>query len=316
VTELELAGLTANSAHGFLAALGALAGVRRAFPDARLHWSADFWPHAILSGVDPYVVVDKLLVDRDERLQGPVLNYPPDRPYDTLKCTVDELGEWARRVAGLPDDDPDLDMWSALVVEGGLDNNNKAKPTHFDFSAGQVKFLKVVREICFSLDSAALSEALFGPWLYEGELSTLRFEKEGERIQALRGVPPADEPLNGVPGADWLAFRGLVFYPLSVRRGRGRARVITPACDADWNRGWFRWPVWAEPLAYWAVAALVTDPRVVGESVGVRVHTPDALRAWGVRSVWASAMVRSGQGYGSFGPAKQIARAMPSSYRS
>jgi hypothetical protein len=152
-----------------------------------------------------------------------------------------------------------------------------------------------------------LTEALYGPWLYQGALSTLRFEKEGERLQALRAVPPATDPLRGVPGADWLAFRGLAFYPLSLRRSRDRARVITPACDANWNKGNFRWPVWADPLTLDVVAALVTNTHIVGEDASHRLHSGDALDTWGIRSVWESTMIRSGQGYGSFGPPKQIA---------
>lgn len=308
MVDVKLTGLTANSAHGFLAALGTLAGVRSEYPAARLHWSADFLPHAILSDIDPDMLIGTLLTDRDKRLAGPVLNHPPDKPFETLKCSESELKVWATRIGELPDDDPDIDLWSALVVEGGFDNNNRAKPTHFDFSAGQVKFLKAVREIARALDVDSLTEALYGPWMYQSTLSTLRFEKEGERLQALRAIPPDVDPKTGVPGADWLAFRGLAFYPMSLKRTRGRARVVIPACDASTKKGNFRWPVWAEPLTYDTVAALVTDGRLVGEDTARREHGTDALDAWRIRSVWESAMVRTGKGYGSFGPAKQIAR--------
>lgn len=309
MTAVKLTGLKSNSAHGFLAALGVLAGARSAFPDMRLRWSADFLPHAILSGVDPGQLISTLLTDCDQRLAGPVLNHPAEKPFETLKCSESELRAWATHVGEILDGNADVDLWSALVVEGGFDNNGRAKPTHFDFSAGQVKFLKVVREIGRSLGADNLTEALYGPWLYMGTLSTLRFEKEGERLQALRATPPATDPLKGVPGADWLAFRGLAFYPLALKRSRGgRARVLTPACDADWNKGNFRWPVWADPLAYETAAALVTDGRLVGEGTARREHSAEALDAWGIQSVWESAMIRSSQGYGSFGPAKQIAR--------
>lgn len=308
MTEIHLTGLRADAAHGFLAAMGVMAATRFSAPDLQLHWTSDFIPHAVLTGVDPTDLIDLVLTDRDQRLNGAVLNHPAGKPYDTLKCTAEELTAWAARIADLPDNDPDIDLWSALVIEGGFDNNNRSKPTHFDFSAGQVKFLKVVREIAESLTAEMLSEAIYGPWRYESLLSTLRFEKEGERMQALRAVPPANEPVKGVPGADWLAFRGLALYPLSLIPGRDRARVVTPACDSNWNRGAFRWPVWDTPLTYDAVAAIVTDRRLVGEDPNHRQHDAESLCAWGIRSIWESSIVRSGQGYGSFGPAKQIAR--------
>jgi hypothetical protein len=308
MSEIHLTGLKADAAHGFLAAMGVLAATRFSVPELRLHWTSGFIPHAVLTGVDPSILIDVLLADRDQRLDGAVLNHPAGEPYDTLKCTAEELAVWAARIADLPDEDPDVDLWSALVIEGGFDNNNRSKPTHFDFSAGQVKFLKVVRDIAAALTAEMLTEALYGPWRYESSLSTLRFEKEGERMQALRAIPPANEPLKGVPGADWLAFRGLALYPLSLAPGRDRARVVTPACDTNWNRGAFRWPVWADPLAHDAVAALATDPRLVGEEPAYRQHDTESLEAWGIRSIWESSILRSGQGYGSFGPAKQIAR--------
>jgi hypothetical protein len=308
MSETHLTGLRADCAHGFLAAMGVLAATRFSAPELRLHWSSDFIPHAVISGVASTTLLDILLTDRDHRLAGAVLNHPAGNPYETLKCAAEELADWSTRIGDLPDDDPDVDLWAALVVEGGFDNNNRSKPTHFDFSAGQVKFLKVVRDIAEALTAEMLTEALYGPWRYESSLSTLRFEKEGERMQALRAVPPANEPVKGVPGADWLAFRGLALYPLSLIPGRDRARVVTPACDINWNSGGFRWPVWADPLSYDAAAALVTDGRLVSEERDRRQHDTESLSAWGIRSVWESSIVRSGQGYGSFGPAKQIAR--------
>ena len=236
-----------------------------------------------------------------------MLRYPPDNPFETLGCDPDTLRDWAKDIGDLSDDDPDVDLWNALVIEGGYTAQRKSKPTHFDLTAGQMKFLRVVRDIAAALTEDLLVEALFGPWRFESELSTLRFEREGERIQALRGVPPDADKLKGVPGADWLAFRGLSFYPLSLVKGRDRPRVVTPACDTDWSRSAFRWAVWSEPLDGWTIAALVTDPRLVGELAG-RFHDPESLAAWDVRSVWQSSIIRTKQGYGAFGPAKQIAR--------
>lgn len=301
-------GLRGDTAHGFLAALGVLQALRRTAPGVRLSWSEDFRPRAVLHGTTRELY-SAILADRDARLAGAVLNYPAGRPFDTLKCSAGQLTAWATSIGELIDDDPDIDLWSALLIEGGFDNSGKAKPTHFDFSAGQVKFLKVVRDIGSALTAQSLDEAVVGPWRYESSLSTLRFEAEGERIGALRAVPPSTEKLLGVPGADWLAFLGLAYYPLTLAPGRDRARVLAAACDLDWNAGAFRWPTWIQPLDHPTVAAVVTDPTLIGENATRCDHRPEALRARGISAVRQCGIGRSSQGYGSFGPPKRIASA-------
>lgn len=307
---LKLTGLTANCALGYLAALGVMEALHSVVsPDIEMRWSDDFYPHAVLHGLSgPEELIAALLDDRDRRRQGSVLNHPPGKPFDTLGCSPEELLEWAHRIGELADDDPDVDQWAALLIEGGFTAQGKAKPTHLDFSSGQVKFLKVVRLVADALDADLLDEAVFGPWRFESSLSTLRFDRDGERLAALRGVPPTKEPRNGVPGADWLAFRGLAFYPLTLVPGRDRARVVTAACDAGFKRSAFRWPVWCAPLDHPTIRALVTDPRLVGERADQRISNHQHLHAMGIDSVWESTIVRSAKGYGSFGPPKQLVR--------
>jgi hypothetical protein len=306
---LPLTGLTANSALGYLAALGVIEALHTAGHHVELHWTDDFYPHAVLRGIDnPDTLIGALLDDRDRHLCGAVLHHPPDHPFDTLGCSPADLTAWAHRIAALPDDDPDIDQWAALLIEGGLTAQGKAKPTHLDFTAGQVKFLKVVRTIAHTLDETLLNEAVFGPWRYTSTLSTLRYDREGERLAGLRGIPPTSDPRNGVPGADWLAYRGLTFYPLTLAPGRDRARVVTAACDANWNTSAFRWAVWTDPLDHATIRALVTDPDLIGEKPENRITNPHHLHAMGIHTTWQSTILRTGQGYGSFGPPKQTAR--------
>jgi hypothetical protein len=307
---IELTGLRANAAHGYLAALGVVESLYRERLSPQLSWTDGFVPVAVLTySGDIEDLIDAVLRDRDRRTEDFVLNFPPGRPFDTLERTPNEMVAWAECAAGKPNDHPDLDLWSALVVEGGLTAAGQTKSTHFDFTTGQVKFLKIVRTIGANLDRDLLREALLGPWKYGSELSTLRFEAEGERLQALRGVPPTADKVRGVPGADWLAFLGLSFYPLSTRPGRDRARVVTPACDADWSRSAYRWVTWRQPLGRRTIAALVTDPDVVGEDAVDRHIDPRSLAARGLQGVWESSIIRTARGYGAFGPPKSIARA-------
>lgn len=308
--KFDLTALRADSAHGFLAAIGVVEALYRVGLSVGLSWTSELLPHAVLHGVPGFdEAVAAILHDRDRRLHDVVLGYPAGVPFETLSRSGEEFAAWFEHVAAQPDDHPDLDLFCGLLIQGGKTANGNSKPTHFDLTAGQAKFLRIVRSIAGALDENALAEAMIGPWLYRSDLSTLRYEATGERLQALRGVPPSLEPIKGVPGADWLAFLAVSFYPLALRPGRDRDRVITPACDANWNRSAFRWPVWTQPLDRPTIAALVTHPDLVGEEPSRRHTSPTELGAHAVSQVWQSSLVRSQQGYGSFGPAKSIARA-------
>ncbi len=154
MADVKLTGLKASNAHGFLAALGVMEALHAVGADASLSWSVDLFPHAVLSTPADYeLLVPLLLDDRDRRLSGAVLNYPPGSPFDTLGCSAAELTSWARHVGELSNHHPDVNQWSGLVIEGGFTNKGDAKPTHFDFSTGQVKFLKCVRLIAQALSA-------------------------------------------------------------------------------------------------------------------------------------------------------------------
>ncbi|MGI8761226.1 MAG: type I-G CRISPR-associated protein, Cas3-extension family [Jatrophihabitantaceae bacterium] len=308
---LPLPGLPVTSAHSFLAALGTVEALHRAGLEAALSWSIGPFPHAQLHGVSSMdEAVGAILSDRTRRMKDFVLGYPARDPFETLGRTRTETYAWWAHVAEQPHDHPDLDLFCGLLIDGGRTAEGKAKPTHFDFTAGQAKFLKIARTIGEALDADMLIEALAGPWRYTSELSTLRFEATGERLAALRGVPPDKDPICGVPGADWLAFLGLSYYPLALRPSRDRYRVVTAACDADWNRSAFRWPAWNPPIDRALIAALVTDPSLVGQDQTRRHTSPPELQARGVTQIWQSGIVRSAQGYGSFAPPKLIASAI------
>lgn len=311
MTSIDMSGLRADTAHGFLAGLGVVQALRRSGLHARMSWSDGFIPHAILHGVDSVEqLYGAVLDDRDQRMSGVVLGFPEVQPFPTLSRSQAELDSWLDAVTRADvRGDPDVDLWCGLLIEGGYAGSGKSKPTHFDFTAGQQQFLKICRVLGSTLDNGRLEEAILGPWLRKGTESTLRFEASGERQGARRAIPPSQDKVLGVPGADWLAFLGLAYYPLTLRAGRDdRARVVTPACDVDWNRSAFRWPVWREPLDHATIAAVVTHPGLVAENEDMRTTTPNELSAMGILSVWQCPMTRSSQGYGSFGPSSRIAR--------
>lgn len=307
---LQLGGLRADNPLGFLAALGLLEVVHRSNPGARLSWTNGLVPRPEMAGVEPQELVEAVTQDAKNCLDSVVLKWPPEAPYPDLKVSPTDLHDWA--VAAADAQDWVSNLWSGLIAEGALDNNGSSKPTHLHFTAGQQRFLVMVRELASNLNEDRINEAVFGPWRYDSTLPSLGLDVRGDRIYALRGKDPAKESRTGVPSADWLAFRGLALYP--TRRTQ-MGRLETTACDGAWKRSAFRWPVWNVPLVRDVVASLVADAALVGTrrdiTTGRRASrrprvfdTPSwVLRERGVMKVYEAVIQRSEQGgYGSFSP--------------
>lgn len=301
MAEIELRPLRGHNPGGFLAALGALDVATRHCEGARptLRWSSEVDPFAILEGPgDVDQLIEMCDVDLERWRRSPVLEWPPDGPFVDLKVTQDQLRDWVDAVhaASTPDSDADLRLHSALVVEGGVAGKGDSKPTHLHFTAGQQRFLVMVRELRDNLGVESFEEALGGPWRYESELPVLGWDARGERIHALSGPAPSSVKKTGVPGAEWLGFLGLRFLPISVEDGQ----VVTTGCSRGWKFGSFTWPLWGDHLSAAAVAALLS-----------RGDLPDLSEAQrgslDVSALLRCPIRRSDQGgYGSFGPSSPM----------
>jgi hypothetical protein len=298
VTDIPLLALEGTNPLGFLAALGVLDAVSATTRGATLRWTDDLVPHAVIGGPgDLGQLLDTLDKDRKQWADSAVLRFPADgQPLADAKPDGSQLRQWFEHIGAQDENRADADLLCALVAEDAFDNNGRAKPTHLHFTAGQQKFLNMVRELGTAVERDRLQEAVCGPWRYDSPLPSLSWDSRGERLYAVRAVNPSTEKRLGVPGADWLAFRGLVCYPVT-RTSRGSLR--TTACDAEWKASAFRWPVWTRPVTGRVVRSLVADPSLVS-------RTPKAtsadLAARGISSIRQASIRRSDQGgYGSFG---------------
>jgi len=299
VTDIALPALDGTNPLGFLAALGTLDAVSAAIPGATLRWTEDLVPHAVIGGPGALgQLLDTLDKDREQWTGSALLGFPADgQPLADAKPDGRQLRQWLEHAGDQAGHRADADLLCALVAEDAFDNNGRAKPTHLHFTAGQQKFLGMVRELAAAVDRDRLHEALCGPWRYDSPLPSLSWDSRGERIYAVRALNPANEKRLGVPGADWLAFRGLIFYPVT-RTSRGSLR--TTACDTAWKSSAFRWPIWTGQATRPVVRSLVADPSLVSRPPKA---TPADLTARGIASIRQAAIRRSDQGgYGSFGP--------------
>jgi hypothetical protein len=304
MTELLLTGLDGKNPLSFLAALGVLNVLadrtKEGTPEPRLVWRAGgTYQPAIVGGPDRGALLDVLVQDLESFRGEPAierLRYRKDGDGAEAHDLKPPPGYFAHYLNRLVSDDlrRSLAFAAAFATDVAVDNNGNTKPTALHFTAGQQEFLTMVSELIQGVRVEDLEEALFGPWRYERSLPVLQWDNTSARDYALRASDPSKDKKLGVPGADWLAFRGLPF----IRVAPVGDRIATTGCSGEWKTGVFRWPIWTVPLSRSVIGSVLTSPEVFEVEPGV-------LRARGVAVVFEAAIRRSDQGgYGSFAPAR------------
>ena len=292
-----LTGLEGTNPLGFLAALGVQILFDFEEHQPKLWWSDDVIPHAV---VDPEFDIDRITEQAfhafSQWLKSPAINpgfYT--KADDTAKFSPGELREYLRKTRSCQ---PGNRLASALVAEGSLDGAGKvAKPSDLYFTAGQLKFLKIVRDILTGADSDMLVNGLIGPWSYSSPLSSLGWDTTDDRIYALAASNPAKDKKLTNPGAEALAILGLSRHPVFG----GQDRTLTLGCAGPWRRGGtYTWPLWTRPATPTTVRSLLAQATGGEEKIAERSRW---YPAWGISMVMRSTIRRSDQGgYGTFGP--------------
>ncbi len=266
MSELLLTGLDGKNPLGFLAALGVLNAlsdrVKDGAPEPRLSWRAGgtFQP-VISGGPDREALIDVLAQDLASFRDEPAIERLRYRKAGEgalahdLKPPPSEMVSYLR---GLVKDDlrRSLALAACFATDVATDNNGNTKPTALHFTAGQQEFLAMVGELVEGVRPADLEEALFGPWRYERALPVLQWDNASARDYALRASDPSKDKKLGVPGADWLAFRGL---PLLRVAPVGDRIVTTGWCSGEWKTRPFRWPIWTAPLSRAVIGAVLSS---------------------------------------------------------
>lgn len=299
MTALEIPALVGTNPLGFLAALGVLDVVDRSGGTVppTLRWTDGLRPHAVVEGVEGVgALIDLIEEDRAKWVASPLLTWGPGgEPLDDVKPFREETREWATSLyeSSSEADHGAADLWCSLLAEGAIAGNTRdAKPTHLHFTAGQQQFLRMVRELASALDRDRMEEALIGPWRYDSDLPSLRWDVRGERLYAISARNPSSDAPKSVPGANWLAFLGLIFFPVSATGGSLR----TTSCGPQWKSGgWLAWPLWDTALPGSSIFSMLT-------SLSLNQMKVPEQRARGIRSVLRAPIRRTDQGgYGSFG---------------
>jgi hypothetical protein len=304
MTELAMNGLDGKNPLAFLAALGVLNALadhtKAGQPEPKLVWRYQGTHTPVLAGgPDRETLLDALVQDLASFRTEPAIE---DLRYakggdgamaHDLKPPPDELAEYLGKLVS-EGSRRSLAFAAAFATDVAVDNNGNAKPTALHFTAGQQEFLAMVHELVQGVRREDIEEALFGPWRYERPLPVLQWDNTSARDYALRASDPSKDKKLGVPGADWLAFRGLPF----IRVAPVGDQIRTTGCSGEWKTGTFRWPIWRVPLPRSVIGSLLTSPEVLQ-------FAPEVLEARGIAIVFEAAIRRSDQGgYGSFAPAR------------
>lgn len=316
MSDVRLDGLDGLSPLGFFAALGALRVLddrarcaRRAVEIPRLSWvEAGGWRPVLHGPENIEEVVGAVLEDLPSWTSEPALRLAYTRegtacdaeargavrdlkaPPAVMRGFLEEVAKLAgagkRRSARHA---------AAYGTDVAVDNNGNSKPTALHFTAGKQAFLSAVAEIHEHIRPEHLNEALLGPWLREATLKTLGWDPMGAfaaRMYAMRASNPASENRPGTPGAEWLAFVGLSFFP-TVPRG---TQVMTTGVRGGWKDSQLTWPLWTRPGSARTIESLLRTP-------GLARMNARARAARGIGVVCQASILRSDQGgYGAFAP--------------
>lgn len=312
--EVQLDGLDGSSPLAFLGALGALRVLdeqarRREQPSPRLSWvDVGVWRPVLHGPRDLEEIIGAVLEDHPRWVDEPAftLAYRNDGarveatapgairdlklPPSVMRAFLVEVAE--RAAAG---DLRSARHAAAYGTDIATDNSGNTKPTSFHFTAGQQTFLGAIAEIQAKLTRDDVREALAGPWSRSSTLKTLGWDPLGAfsaRMYALRASNPSNDNRPCVPGAEWLAFVGLSFFPTVPRK----SQVFTTCVRGGWKNAAMRWPLWVRPATARTVESLLRTEDLEGMSSVDRV-------ARGIGVVYSAAILRSDQGgYGSFAP--------------
>jgi len=298
MSRIRLAGVDGSNPLGFMAALGLL----RIVPGARLAFCEDGSFQALIDGVDKgesalaALIFDDAVTAADPqapwrfsytkpatRMQGPqaVADLKPP-PGDFKKFLATCIEDW------LLGNEEGASYAAAYGTDVAVDGKGNTKPTAFHFTAAQQAFLGSVEAIRASVNQEWVEKSLF-----EGHAerpgSNLRWDPGSERNWALMANNPSGDGTRVDAPLEWLAFRGLPLLP-SFPCG---TKIITTAVAGRGDDMAFTWPLWKCLVSRDTARSLL--------QVDWTDHAKERA-ARGVFVICRSAIRRTSQGFGNFGP--------------
>jgi hypothetical protein len=301
----ELTGPRGDNPLGFLAALGALVTLEDRGWRPRLRWSGlkpelHVEADASLEAMDLDGRRRRLIAEVESALRRDSSEDPDPsvRLGDNLNKSNSEL--LAHLDSAVNQAGPSDRRWVDLATAYGLadpsepDERMTATPWALVTGGGHQHFLGSVRQLMVLCSAAHFERALFGPWVAEDQLYSLRLDSAEDRRYALLDRDPtaAGNKPRTLWGANRLAFEALRLFPAMPSR-RGMAVRGWRAREGNWrDRCAVRWPLWAPPVSAAVIGSLLGLEEIWSEAPEARHR----LRGMGVFAVYESRRVAVGEG--------------------
>lgn len=302
MTRLELVGLDGSNPLGFLAALG----IVRIIPDAKLGFCDDgsfraYIESNVKSESDlATLIADDAIGSASEsapwrftytkpatKRKGPLkvadLKSPPE---DFKVFLTNSIEAW------LTGNDDPVSYAAAYGTDVAVDHKGNTKPMAFHFTAANQTFLGSVEGTRSSITKEWVEVSLFeGHGDRPG--SNLRWDPGAERNWALMANNPSGDGTRVDAPLEWLAFRGLPLLP-SFPIG---SSIMTTGVVGRGDSMTFTWPLWSVPASMHATRSSLQLDWTERSREGL---------SRGVFAICTSAIRRTGQGFGNFGPSTVV----------
>lgn len=192
-----------------------------------------------------------------------------------------------------PDRVPEESAFEALgcPLASNAPLDRVTQQTAFDFTSRNEQLLDQVERIRAATSAELMRSAVSGERVPVPAAPTLGWDPACDAPRALfyRRQRPN-------PALEWLAFRGLTFFPV-FSRGE---RLAATGCQGRRRSGSFTWPLWSPPIPLPVVRSLLARRRLAASSPGER-------RSLGILHVLRAGLARGADGYsGIFTPAAPV----------
>lgn len=311
-TAIELTGLDGANPLAFLAALGTLRTLTRAWPEhaVKLAWrlGGKWMPVLIVEG-EPVMQADVLAAlfeQLSNRQNEPQFTFmpPATEPEHSLKKITS--GRYRQFVKETLKHEGNA-QWTDFAATWGCEikaerkKEDVASPTSFDFTAGNQGLLQMVRDTIEDTAVEHLKACLFEAWLYQDEELSLRWDLLDEtRRYALQATDPSNtnrNPIRTMRGANRLAVEALPLFPVIPER----AGVQTTGFAYINDESVWTWPIWSGGL-------IVDVVRSVLANTALCEPKPDRtrLKAQGIDEIYRSRVVMPAGYYRCFAPPQAV----------
>ena len=260
MNKIPLPGLDGRSPMGVMAAYGLLRLTTLMAPDEppKLCWDKVARTAELHMSVGCESLETILKKALEYRLNSKVLTLGDD-----IKLSPEEYREWVLECLSDTSDsqygDDDLIEFMPAFGSDQITQSvkNAIKTTSFHMTAGQQRFLSMVRELVQALGedevfSTKLNETLFEPWAYRDKVHSMGWNPAGERTHAYQQEAPSKSKAKGLMLAVWLAFEALPLFPC-MTMGK---KLRTSAFAGFGRKQFFHWPLWCDPISLMAVKTL------------------------------------------------------------